>query len=54
MSEIELAEYCRKKGLYVEEVYAWRDACMQANGDVAQQASLLQKDIRQKDLELKK
>lgn len=54
MSEIELAEYCRKKGLYVEQVHAWRDACMQANGGVAQQASQLQKDLRQKDLELKK
>lgn len=26
LSEIELAEYCRKKGLYVEQVHAWRDA----------------------------
>lgn len=54
LSEIELAEYCRKKGLYVEQVQAWRDACMQANGGVAQQASHLQKNIRQKDRELKK
>lgn len=54
LSEIELAEYCRKKGLYVEQVQAWRDACMQANGGVAQQASQLQKELRQKDLELKK
>lgn len=54
LSEIELAEYCRKKGLYVEQVQAWRDACMQANGGVARQASQLQKDLRQKDKELKK
>jgi transposase len=53
-SEIELAEYCRSKGLYVEEIQAWRDACMQANGGVAQQASQFQKDIRQKEKELKK
>lgn len=53
LSEIELAEYCRKKGLYVEQVQAWRDACMQANGGVAQQASQFQKDLRQKDKELK-
>lgn len=54
LSEIELAEYCRKKGLYVEQVKSWRDACMQANGGVAEQASQLQKNIRQKDRELKK
>src|SRR5690554_1001221 len=24
LSEIELAEYCRNKGLYVEQVQAWR------------------------------
>ncbi|PHJ36939.1 transposase [Desulforamulus profundi] len=35
LSEIELAEYCRSKGLFVEQVEAWRDACMQANGGVA-------------------
>jgi transposase len=47
MSEAELAEYCRKKGLYVEQIEAWRDACMQANGGVAKEASRLQKELRQ-------
>src|SRR5437867_4086424 len=27
LAEAELAEYCRKKGLYVEQVRAWRQAC---------------------------
>lgn len=53
LSEIEMAEYCRSKGLFVEQVEAWRDACMQANGGIAQQAAQLQKDIRQRDRELK-
>lgn len=53
MSEIELAEYGRSKGLYVEQIQAWRDACMQANGGIAQQASQLQKNIREKDREIK-
>lgn len=39
LSEIEIAEYCRAKGLYVEQVEEWRDACMQANGGVAEQAA---------------
>lgn len=53
MSEIELAEYSRKKGLYSEQIQAWRDACMQANGGIAKQAGQLQKDIRHKDREIK-
>ena len=31
LNEAELAEYCRKKGLYVEQVASWRKACLQAN-----------------------
>lgn len=54
LSEIEMAEYCRSKGLYVEQVTAWKDACMQANGGVAQEASRLQKELRQKNNEYKK
>ena len=54
LSEIEMAEYCRSKGLYVEQVLAWRDACMQANGGVAEQATRLQKELRQKERDLKK
>ena len=53
MSEIELAEYGRSKGLYIEQIQAWRDACMQANGGIAEQASQLQKENRVKDREIK-
>ncbi|MCF7756069.1 transposase [Paenibacillus xylanexedens] len=53
LSQIELAEYCRTKGLYVEQVEAWRDACMQANGGVAEQATKLQKELRTKEQEVK-
>lgn len=31
LSEAELSEYCRAKGLYVEQVKRWRAACEQAN-----------------------
>ncbi len=53
LSEIELSEYCRAKGLFVEQVEAWRDACMQANGGVAEQATKLQKELRNKEREMK-
>ena len=33
LSETELAEYCRRKGIYVDEVKAWRNQCIKANLD---------------------
>lgn len=35
LNEAELAEYCRKQGLYVEPVKRWRAACEQANAKAA-------------------
>lgn len=54
LNEAEMSEYCRKNGLYVEQVEAWRDACMQANGGVAQQANQFKKELQEKERELKK
>ena len=34
----ELAEYCRRKGLYPEQIAAWRAACQVANANAAEQA----------------
>ena len=34
MNETELAEYARKKGLYIEQIKTWKDACMNANGGI--------------------
>ncbi len=31
LSEAELGEYCRRRGLYPEQLKAWRAACEQAN-----------------------
>ena len=46
MNETELAEYARKKGLYVEQIKAWKDACMNANGGVAKEASRLNRELK--------
>ena len=32
LSETELSAYCRRKGLYAEQIEAWKRACQQANG----------------------
>lgn len=53
LNEIEFSEYCRSKGLFVEQVIAWRDACMQANGGVAQETIMLQRHLKDKEKENK-
>jgi len=53
MSEIELAEYARQKGLYVEQIQSWKDACMNANGGVAQEAARLSKELKATEKEKK-
>jgi len=54
LSEAELAEYARKKGLYVEQIRAWRDACMNANGGVAKEAARLNRELKESQKERKK
>ncbi len=61
MNESELAEYCRKKGIYPEQVIQWRQACENANDWDRQVASKLkagqkqdQKRIKQLEKELKR
>lgn len=50
LSEIELSEYCRRKGLYLEQIKAWRQACI--NGQKADKAQ--QKDDREQTRKDKK
>lgn len=61
LSEAELAEYCRKKGLYAEQIADWKASCLSANKSKAQQEKQLQeqrrqdqKKIRQLEKELKR
>jgi len=48
LNEAELSEYCRRKGLYVEQIAAWRKACLQANANSAAQAKA-QREQNKKD-----
>ncbi|WP_335869077.1 transposase [Bacillus sp. 2205SS5-2] len=47
MNQAELAEYCRKKGLYKEQIEAWRDTCLQANGQESNQKKQLNQDLKE-------
>ncbi len=63
MNEEELAEYCRKKGLYRKQINEWQQSCLQANGkpvgqskqlngqlkEEKQRSKTLEKDLRKKE-----
>ena len=38
LNELELGAYCRRKGLFAEQISAWRDTCRQANAPLASKA----------------
>lgn len=46
MNEFDLAEYCRKKGLYREQIIAWREVCLQANGQSFNQTKQLNSELK--------
>ena len=51
MNESDLASYAREKGLYVEQIKAWQDACMNANGGVAKEAARLNQELKESEKE---
>ena len=46
LSEIEFSEYCRKKGIYPEQVKEWRETCINANADDRDKNSKASKELR--------
>lgn len=61
MNAAELSEYCRSRGLYIEQIAAWREACRSANAtagqtgrEVREQARGDKKRIRQLEKELQR
>lgn len=62
LSEVELSEYCRRKGIQPEQIRQWRSACEQANAKTSGQSDRVQrreeqsaqKRIRDLERELKR
>lgn len=46
MNAAELAEYCRKKGLYKEQIDGWRETCLSANGQEFNQTKMLNQELK--------
>jgi transposase len=47
MNQAELAEYCRKKGLYKEQIEAWRETCLNANAQESTQTKQLNQELKE-------
>ena len=57
MTELELSEYCRRQGLYPEQIRRWKDACIQGAqraGAQQQQQRLEAKQDKQRSRRSKK
>ena len=46
MNEAELAEYCRKKGLFAEQIAAWKENCRNGNASADQLSRSAKKDLQ--------
>jgi transposase len=46
MNEAELAEYCRKKGLFAEQIALWKQNCLKGNASAEQQSGAAKKEIQ--------
>ncbi|MFA5634617.1 MAG: transposase [Anaerovoracaceae bacterium] len=46
LTEEELAAYCRRKGLLVEDVKAWREQCLRANATKSKDPQKLEQDLK--------
>ena len=53
LNEAELAEYCRRKGFYVEQIEAWRKACLQANANSVAKAKAQREQTKQDRKQIK-
>jgi len=47
MNQADLADYCRKKGLYKEQIEAWRESCLNANGRESNQTKQLNQELKE-------
>ncbi|WP_438315106.1 transposase [Sporosarcina sp. FA9] len=47
MNQAELSEYCRKKGLYKEQIDTWRISCLNANTGELNQTKKLSQELKE-------
>lgn len=47
LTEEELAAYCRKKGLYVDEIKSWRNQCINANLITLKDPQIIEDELKE-------
>lgn len=52
-TEEELAAYCRRKGLYLEDITAWREQCIRANMANSKDPLQLEEELREEKRRIK-
>ena len=53
MTESELSQYCREKGLFPEQIQSWRSECMQGFKSSKEQEAEAKKQAKADKLEIK-
>ena len=54
LTETELAEYCRRKGIFIDEVKSWKEQCLKANQATVEDPKELKESLKaEKDLNRK-
>ena len=53
MNEAELSEYCRKNGLYPEQIAQWKSACLTANAEAVEQRKQAAEEHKQDKKKIK-
>ncbi len=54
LNATELSEYCRKKGLYPEQVAQWRESCLNANAHGQEQSKAERERAKREQKKIKK
>lgn len=47
LTEEELAAYCRRKGIYVDDIKSWREQCLKANTKVLNDPQEIKEELRE-------
>lgn len=54
LSELELAKYCRRKGIRKDDIKAWKKQCINANTSTKEDPAELKKDLKETNDKYKK
>jgi len=47
LTETELAEYCRRKGIYLENIKSWKEQCLRANTILSDDPKKLKESLKE-------